>query len=432
MQINIHIQHEKAIFLLQTKNQLPPRLQTRGRVKTFNMKKLVFPIILILIMAACVTPYMPNVTRYESILVVDAQLTNLTGPYKVKLSRTYRYDGRTGEQVTGASVKIIDNDGLEVPLNEISTGVYSNVDTTFHGVPGKSYKLQIKVNTEVYESDFETIKAPVPIDKFYWEYKPMDGDGPNRVELMLDTQDPTNKTRFYGWEYDETWKFIVPIDVAKKPEWKICYRDYSSFFITLGNTIDRNNDRIDRHNIISINESTNRLFIRYTILAKQYSLSEDTYKYLKEITKLNLNQGSLFDPIPYSLMSNVKCISNKVIPVVGYFIVAGASEKRIFIDRSDLPKEFIPTDGFKDCSPAMVLVDASLKNYSLNLELDSLMRQGYAIYDSMRTVMCRDKPRSGFPCITIPAIQMTLAKPHCFNCTVIGDNVVPAFWTEKK
>ena len=383
-------------------------------------------------MAACVTPYNPTVTRYESILVVDGQLTNLTGPYKVKLSKSHKYDSGVAIPVTGANIKIINNAGLEVQLNEISSGEYSTVDTTFHGAPGKSYKLQIKFNNEVYESDYETLKAPVPIDKFYWEYKPQDSDGPKRVQLMLDTQDPTNKSRYYGWEYDETWKFIVPIDVAKKPEWKICYRDYSSFFITLGSTIDRNEDRIDRHNVITINESTNRLFIRYTILAKQYSLSETTYKYLNELTKLNLNQGSLYDVISYSLFSNIRCLSNKEIPVVGYFIVAGATEKRIFIDRSDLPKEFNPTDGFNDCAPAMVLVDASLKDYRLNLELDSLMSQGYAIYDSLHTIGCRDKPRPGFPCITIPVIQMTLAKPHCFNCTVIGDNVVPAFWTEKK
>jgi len=395
------------------------------------MKKLLFPIIITLIMAACVTPYYPNVTRYENLLVVDGQLTNLTGPYKVKLSRSFKYDTHISVPVTGANIKIIDNAGLEIPLNEISNGEYSTVDTTFHGVPGKSYKLQIKVDNEVFESDFEKIKTPIPIDKFYWEYKTYDSEGPKRVQISLDTHDPTNNNRYYGWEYDETWKFQVPIDVTKKPEWKICYRDNPSFFMTLGTTIERINDIIDKQKIITIDESTNRLYMRYTILAKQYSFSEQTYKYIAELKKMNMNQGSLYDVIPYSLFSNIHCLSNKNIPVVGYFIVAGAAEKRIFIDRSDLPKDFYPTDGF-NCEINIALVDASLKYWGLDPVVDSIYKKGYQIFDSIRVPICANKPIPPNPCRLIPGIQLFFSKASCFNCTLIGYNSVPAFWTEKK
>jgi hypothetical protein len=399
------------------------------------MKKLIFPIILILIMAACVTPYYPNVTKYENLLVVDGQMTNLTGPYKVKLSRSYKYDSKAVIPVTGANIKIKDNNGLEVPLKEISDGTYSTVDTTFHGIPGKSYKLQIKVDNEIYESDFETIKTPIPIDKFYWEYKPLDGEGPKRVQLSLDTHDPTNKNRYYGWEYDETWKFIVPIDVVnpRKPEWKTCYQTGTSNFINLATTIERNNDVIDRQSMLSINESTNRLYMRYSILAKQYSFSEQTYKYIAELKKMNQNQGSLYDVTPYSLTSNIKCISNKNQPVVGYFIVAGASEKRIFIDRTDLPTEFYPSPGFEDCVHDMVLVDARIKYYSLDKKYDSLSRLGYSVYDTLHIKICKlPLPPPNIECTTIPGIQLFMAKSPCYNCTVTGENKVPAFWTEKK
>jgi hypothetical protein len=233
---------------------------------------------------------------------------------------------------------------------------------------------------------------------------------------MLDTHDPTNKTRYYGWEYDE--------------KWKTCFRNYNQFFITLGTTIDRNNDIIDRQNIITINESTNKLYIRYTILAKQYSFSENTYKYLKELIKQNLNQGSLYDVIPNSPTSNVRCLTNKNEPVVGYFVVAGATEKRIFIDRSELPKAFVPITGYNDCETKVLYINAALKDYREDLRLDSLMRQGFAIYDSVRTLVCTDNPPPGIPCKTMLAIQMMLAKTPCFNCTVTGYNNVPAFWKE--
>jgi len=147
---------------------------------------------------------------------------------------------------------------------------------------------------------------------------------------------------------------------------------------------------------------------------------------------MNMNQGSLYDVTPYSLFSNIQCVSNKNIPVVGYFIVAGANEQRIFIDRSDLPKDFYPTDGFNGCMPAVVDVDASLKYWGMNPTVDSLLKENYQIYDSIRGSICANKPPPGVPCRQIPGIQLFMARSICFNCTMSGYNSVPAFWNEKQ
>ena len=381
-------------------------------------------------MVACVTPYYPNITKYDNLLVVDGQLTNLKGPYIVKLTRTFKYSGSTvavgageqpAERVSGAKLKIIDNTGLEVSLNEISTGEYSTVDTTFRGVPGKSYKLQINYNNQVYESDFETIKTPTPIDKLYWEYKPLDSDGPNRVQVLLDTHDSANSTRYYGWEYEETWKFSVPLDVTTNPEWKICYQNDSSFFLNLNTTIQKNSDIISRQPLKSIDESSNRLFFRYTILAKQYSFTEKTYKYFDNLISLNQNQGTLFDATPYSLVGNIKNLTNKDIPVLGYFVVSGVSEKRIFIDRSELSQDFNPTKGFNDCNVHLILVPKTLTDFRQNHDVDSLMKLGYTVYEKYDTYIDQ----------YTPGWSLSLAKPYCFNCTLTGVNKIPDFWTEK-
>jgi hypothetical protein len=364
-------------------------------------------------------------------LVVDGQLTNLSGPYKVKLSRSFRYDTHVAGLVTGAKVKIVEDTGLEVLLPETQAGEYSTVDTTFHGIPGKSYKLKIETDGKIYESDFEKIKSPISIDKLYWEYMNPDDEGPRRVDILVDTHDPTNQTRYYGWEYDETWKFQVPIDHPKRPDWKTCYQYHPSYFINLGTTVEKINDMVNKQRMITITESTNKLYLRYTILVKQYSFSEQTYKYIYELKKQNMNQGSLYDVIPYSLTSNVKCLTNKNEPVVGYFIVAGATEKRIFIDRSELPKEFNPTNGFNDCYPRVANVNASLRIWSLDPVVDSLLHQGFQIYDSIRAQICANKPIPGVPCRHIPGIILYLSKSVCYNCTVTGNNEIPHFWTEK-
>jgi len=373
-------------------------------------------------MTSCVTPYYPDITKYENLFVVDGELTNLTGPYKVKLSRTYKYDGSIGEPVTGAKLKITDNTGSEVLLKEINSGEYSTVDTIFRGIPGKSYKLQIRVNEDIFESDFETLKTPAPLDKVYWDYKQQDKNAPKRVQILIDTQDPTNNTRYYGWEYEETWKFRVPIDFYKKPEWKICFKSDSNKFFILGTSIERNSDKIEGQPLKFIDETTNRLFIRYTILTKQYSFTEKTYTYFKDLIKLNHDQGTLFDATPYSLVGNIKNLNNKDVPVLGYFVVAGVSQKRIFIDRLELPEEFNPTDGFNDCLQRYARVDTTLKDFRLDRTVDSLMKVGYIIYQKSYMLLAPDKP----------GWQLDLAKPPCLNCTLTGESKIPYFWTEKK
>ena len=373
-------------------------------------------------MTSCVTPYYPDITKYENLFVVDGELTNLTGPYKVKLSRTYKYDGSIGEPVTGAKLKITDNTGSEVLLKEINSGEYSTVDTIFRGIPGKSYKLQIRVNEDIFESDFETLKTPAPLDKVYWDYKQQDKNAPKRVQILIDTQDPTNNTRYYGWEYEETWKFRVPIDFYKKPEWKICFKSDSNKFFILGTSIERNSDKIEGQPLKFIDETTNRLFIRYTILTKQYSFTEKTYTYFKDLIKLNHDQGTLFDATPYSLVGNIKNLNNKDVPVLGYFVVAGVSQKRIFIDRLELPEEFNPTDGFNDCLQRFARVDTTLKDFRLDRTVDSLMNVGYIIYQKSYMLLGPDKP----------GWQLDLAKPPCLNCTLTGESKIPYFWTEKK
>lgn len=293
-------------------------------------------------MVSCVSSFSPNISNYEDLLVVDGELTNLTGPYKVNLSRSYKFQEKIGDPVTGAQVKIIESTGREVVLHEISDGTYSTVDTTFRGVVGNSYKLQIRLGEEVYESAFETLNRPIAIDKVYWEYKEQDPQK-GGIQMLLDTHDPENSTHYYAWKYDETWKFIVPIDVLAHPEWKVCYAQSHSTDFNIATSARRNNDIIERQPLRFFNEATNRLYIRYTTLVRQYALSESAYKFFKDLITVNQNQGSLFDPIPGSLIGNMSNLSHKEIPVLGYFLVAGASEKRIFIDRKDLPDEYHPT-----------------------------------------------------------------------------------------
>lgn len=202
----------------------------------------------------------------------------------------------------------------------------------------------------------------------------------------------------------------------------MCYKYEKNQDFILGTTIQRNNDIIERKLLQPINESTDRLYFRYTMLVRQFTLTEQAYKFLEEVVKSNKSQGTLFDPIPYTLVGNVKCITNKDIPVIGYFLVSGVTEKRIFIDRSELPAEYSPTNGINDCVVHTVYFDDGLTNYRLIPKVDSLLYQGYVVFEKFDPHNPTNPKQRG----------IHIAKPICFNCTLQGDNKVPDFWTEKK
>ncbi|HEY4786202.1 MAG TPA: hypothetical protein VIH57_09130, partial [Bacteroidales bacterium] len=161
----------------------------------------------------------------------------------------------------------------------------------------------------------------------------------------------------------------------------------------------------------------------------QFILSEQAYTFFKDLNTLNQDQGTLFDPIPYSLIGNMKNLTHTDVPVLGYFLVAGGSEKRIFIDREDLPEDFNPTDGFDGCNTESTIVPWTLRNdISQDPKVDSLMRLGYAVID--RNNSCTYLGPG--PCTVKDSVVIVyMAKPYCFNCTLNGTNKVPDFWIEK-
>ncbi len=320
----------------------------------FHSLKWVKPIILIpflvvfVLLGTCVKPFEPNITKYDGVLVVDGEINNLPGPYEVKLTQSYKYEKDSGIKISGAVVKIIENTGGEISLQENGDGIYLS-NSSFRAVIGNSYKLQITYNSEIYETEFEMIKEPVPIDTVYWEYRNSDNVQTDGIQLLLNTHDPGNNTHYYAWEYEETWKFYVPDFPSDKPEWEKCYKYSNSYYFKIASSTRLSSNRITRYPLLFIDENTNRLRWRYSILVKQFVLSEPAYKFYSDLIKLNESQGTLFDPTPHSLTGNVKCLTDKDKPVLGYFMVSGVSKKRIFIDNDDLPIEYQPVSGFESC-----------------------------------------------------------------------------------
>ena len=107
----------------------------------------------------------PTLERAESVLVIDAWLTNKPGKQQIVLTRTQPYfENILPPGVSGATVKVTDQNGKIYSFNESTkTGVYEWVPATneVFGSVGLRYNLSIIVAGENFVS--ESVMGRVPV-----------------------------------------------------------------------------------------------------------------------------------------------------------------------------------------------------------------------------------------------------------------------------
>lgn len=331
------------------------------------MKKYCYIILLAFALAGCLEPYEPEVGEYDSTLVVDGLFSNGASPSTVTLSRSFPYSEEEGALIGGAEVIIEEEQGVQSRLLESSPGVYQTDTAAFRGQIGRRYRLLVRTpDGERFESDWEEMKASPAIEELYGVYQERIPDDPTLapiagLQFYLSTQDPEDNTRFYRWEYEETYQFglrypaTIRVEFGSSPgngqdevfflfgddyEGGQCWKTERSTQLLIATTEDFTRDVIEDLPLFYVDNTTSRLYIRYSLLVKQYAVSREYHTFLRKVQEINETTGSLFDPIPNEVFGNIRSAEGKDIPVLGYFAVAGVSERRIFVNREDLPLGF--------------------------------------------------------------------------------------------
>jgi len=248
-----------------------------------------------------------------------------------------------------------------------------------------------------------------PIDKVGFDYEKRPWAGVDGVQIYVNTHDTENKTHYYRWEWDETWIFYVPYNSDiywdngvirdRTEDIYTCWKYGSSSSIDIFSTKSLNEDRVEKFPLYFVSNETDRIRTKYSINVKQYSLSESSYNYWKELQKGTENLGTLFDPQPSTLVGNIHNTTDDKEVVIGYFDAATVQEQRIFINRSDLPDSGFP-NYYAMCTDSIVQYGA----------IPQMMLYGYMLinYEFM--------------------IGYHMSYPSCIDCTLAGTNIKPDFW----
>jgi hypothetical protein len=216
----------------------------------------------------------------------------------------------------------------------------------------------------------------------------------------VNTHDPLNQCKFYRWEFDETWEFILPYAVPNK----ICWVSDNSDVINIKSTSVLAEDKITRFPLNFISNENDKLRVKYSILVKQYSLNEDEYLYWEKLQNISQQVGGLYDIIPSSISSNVYSPDDPTEKVLGYFSVSASTTKRLFI--KDNFSGLI--DLYKDCAQDTVFNGRPIANLN----------------STVWVIIDHPMPPPSYKIITY--------SKGCADCTARGTKIKPDFWIDGK
>ncbi|MEX0360418.1 MAG: DUF4249 domain-containing protein, partial [Allomuricauda sp.] len=158
--------------------------------------------------SSCVEPFEVDSGEFLSALVIDATITDEMGRQAIYLSNTYGFEEEP-EMVSGASVKVIENETNEILFVETNPGEYRS-QQEFAAQSGSTYTLKITTGDgSSYSSQSASLPQAVALDSVYADRITSDL-GEDGIAIFVDSFDATGNSQNFRYEYQETYKIIAP------------------------------------------------------------------------------------------------------------------------------------------------------------------------------------------------------------------------------
>lgn len=348
-------------------------------------------LLLLFIFIGCKKPFSPAITSTNnSYLVVEGVINSGADSTIIKLSRSIKLDNTKAVFESGAGVYVESDANQKYSLKEGPTGNYTAVGLNLSAT-GK-YRLHIVThNNEEYVSEFTDNKITPAIDSINYNNRP------NGIQVSINTHDENSKTRYYRWDFDETWTYnsyivsfyqyinhqVVPRTVDSM--FNVCYRHATpsnSIFLATSDRLAK--DVIYQAPLNYVDASTGKLSHVYSILVKQYALTQEAFNYWQNLKKNTEQLGTVFDAQPSTTGGNLHCVTNPSEPILGYVSVSTITTKRIFVQGRNLPfyvygyigppSPFECKEGYVSLTPSATFtarIEKALANRDSTLTLDS-------------------------------------------------------------
>ena len=378
----------------------------------------------------CIDPYSPDLDKFESLLVVNAILTDAFRSNYVSLSCTTKEVDEEPAMVSGALVLIRDDLGNNTTLYEVSEGIYKTDSIVFTGKTGRSYTLYIKTDKgEEYESETCFMYPLQDIDSIYFTkaQEIIDTEPHEGIRIFIDSKGESD-CKYYRWNFEEWWKFEIPYPKMYNyindttiteygPIKKTCWTNNKSYEIIIKSTETEISDPI----LFVASDRSDRLTIQYCIQVSQFSISKQEFEFWDHMKKINESGGDIFDKQPFQIYGNIHNINKPEEQVLGYFQVSGVKEQRRYITKNELSGLGLP-DYQYECGKLEIgpldFYDPAAVGPIPTLD------QIYTWYTNSNLTFIWPMNYPG------TNVKLVFVDPLCADCTLRGSLTKPDFWID--
>ncbi|MBB3057162.1 DUF4249 domain-containing protein [Mucilaginibacter gotjawali] len=375
----------------------------------------------------------PAISAPGSYLVVEGVINNGPDSTIFKLSHTVNLASKiTLNPLTGAVLTIESDQNTIYPLTETRKGSYGIGSLQLDN--NRKYRLRIKTADNEYLSDFVPVVNAPPVDTISFN---VENKG---IQINAGTHDAVNNTRYYRWDYQETWVFhsyyqsgyvsngdTVVERVFPANEVYNCWGNDTSSTIILGSSAKLSQNVITNNPLTFVSSTSEKLGTKYSIMVREYALTADAYKFW-QILKTNTEQlGSIFDAQPSQINGNIHSTKNPSEAVIGYVSAGTVTSKRIFITDQQLPG-WVPAQPYPNCTLDSIYLQYKPAGATVAVNQENV----YFNYNHLANPQDALIPVAAI--IVIPPIgpEMIIghtgAQPECVDCTLRGTNKQPDFW----
>jgi len=307
------------------------------------MKKALSLLVILASVQACIYSYDVDLEQDDrSVVVVEGDIllggttvVNLSYMQPVNTSSQYR---RTSFPSGTAWVE--DEDGTRYPSTgfSMSSTAYSLIIPTEDAPADRKYRLVVEADGDTFVSDWQdNRKAPVIKDiRFYAD----DQD----VHVTASIDEGEDGTGLLAVNFEETWRFhadygcmyelnlvtweYTPLMSGYPYYW--CWKSRSSLEYTLIDCSDLAGGVTD-YPFWSFSRYDNRNHERYSIKVNARTISEEEYRYRKNLADNSALSGDLFTPNPGELTGNIRCESRPELRVLGFVTSCEVTSKRVYL-----------------------------------------------------------------------------------------------------
>jgi len=305
------------------------------------------------LLVACIERIDLATPDYVRKLVVEASVTTQHQPLTVKLSENAPYSSnpdlfKQGIPVKNAIVKVYDMTlNTSTGFQQTSDGKYSSTDSSFYGLVGNTYLLEIIIGENTYHSEEVTIRPVAAIDSVYYSFLPET----NTVGVFVDTWDLPEKGDAYKWSWKGYYKILTslpgpPLYPDTFDCCVTCFMPVQGFDVNLMSDTYINGNKIERKQVAEIPMDDVSDFL---VEIEQQSLTEEAYEFWNKLLLQRQSKGGLFDPLPFNIPGNIYNINNRDEIILGFFTATAVAEKHVMVKRREFSNQPFKVISQKDC-----------------------------------------------------------------------------------